>query len=140
MKFIHEFKQKVASSKLITKLKSVKNVEIIIAVVLALVAAVTYFVIAAKGKSKVTSASLNSYKVEMTESEARLARTISDIAGVGEANVLISRSADGEIVGVVVVAKGANDMTNRVKMIRCIEKATGASVDKIEIFEMSNGG
>ena len=76
----------------------------------------------------------------MNEKEARLAGLISEISGVGKTNVLITTGSEENIVGVVVVAEGAKDMTNRVKMIRCVEKATGATVDQIEIFEMSNGG
>ena len=76
----------------------------------------------------------------MTEAEARVARMISELAGVGEARVLITNGADKAVVGVVIVAEGAESIGNRVKMIRLAEKATGATVDQIEIFEMAKGG
>lgn len=139
MKFVHDLKAKLSANRFITKIRETKNVEIVIAVILALVAAVTYFAIASKGRSETTSFPIEQ-EVKMRDDEARLAGLISDLSGIGRSRVLITTGAQEEIVGVVVVAEGANDMANRVKMIRCVEKATGATVDQIEIFEMSNGG
>ena len=135
MKFLRDVKGKIAKSKWFIKLKSVKNLEIILAVLLAAVAIVVYVAISFGGGPKKSSV-----QAEMTEAEARVAQTISEIAGVGRARVLITNGADKNVVGVVVVAEGADDITNRVKMIRLVEKATGASVDQIEIFEMAKGG
>ena len=135
MKFLRDVKGKIAKSKWFIKLKSVKNLEIILAVLLAAVAIVVYVAISVGGGAKKSSV-----QAEMTEAEARVAQTISEIAGVGRARVLITNGADKNVVGVVVVAEGADDITNRVKMIRLVEKATGASVDQIEIFEMAKGG
>ena len=135
MKFLRDVKGKIAKSKWFIKLKSVRNLEIILAVLLAAVAIVVYVAISFGGGAKKSSV-----QAEMTEAEARVAQTISEIAGVGRARVLITNGADKNVVGVVVVAEGADDITNRVKMIRLVEKATGASVDQIEIFEMAKGG
>ena len=137
MKFLREIKNKITNSKWFAKLKSVKNIEIIIAVILAIVAISIYFVISAgevgKTKTKSTIA-------EMNDNEKRVAEMISEISGVGESRVLITSDGKNGVVGVVVVAEGVNDMTSRVKIIRLVEKATGASVDQIEIFEMEKGG
>ena len=137
MRFVREIKEKITTGKLFAKIKNGKNVEIVIAVILALIAAVSYFLITAKGKS---GGGNSGESLQMNDSESRLAAVISEISGVGKANVMITTDEDREIVGVVVVMEGAEDMGNRVKVIRCVEKATGATVDKIEIFEMTNGG
>ncbi len=137
MKFLRDLKEKITNSGAFKKLKEVKNLEIIIAALLAIIAIVVYFAVSTKGASQKNATQST---VEMTETEARVAKMISDIAGVGKARVLITNGADKEVVGVVVVAEGASDMNNRVKMIRLVEKATGASVDRIEIFEMEKGG
>ena len=136
MKFLHDAKNKIASSKWFVKLKSVKNLEIVLAVALAAVAVIAYVAISLGGGVKKTQGG----EIKMTEAEARVAEVISEISGVGKARVLITSGSDKLVVGVVVVAEGANDMENRVKMIRCIAKATGATVDQIEIFEMEKGG
>ena len=139
MNFVRDIKSKLGKSKVIAKLKEVKNVEIVVAVILALVAAVAYFAVTANHAKKTQSAETAS-SVGMNEAEERLAETISEIAGVGEARVLITTDSGGELIGVVVVAQGAEKTENRIKMIRCVEKATGAKVDQIEIFEMAKGG
>ena len=137
MNFVRNVKSKILNSRLVTKLKTVKNVEIVIAVILALVAAVAYFALSAKSPSTDTVVTSS---VQMNETEARLAEMISEISGVGRSRVLITTGDDKQVVGVVVIAEGAEIMDNRVKMIRCVEKATGATVDEIEIFEMQKGG
>ena len=124
--------------KLISKLKKVKNLEIIVAVVLALIAAVSYVAVTVGSSKKIDRQS--SVTVSMDERESKLANLISEISGVGRTRVLITSDGKDEVRGVVVVAEGADNMTNRVKMIRCVETATGVTVDKIQIFEMNNGG
>ncbi len=132
MKFLRDIKQKISQSNWFSKLKNTKNLEIVIAVILAVVAAIAYFTISAKSKNAVPS----SVETTMNAEEAKIAETISQISGVGRTRVLLTTGADSQVVGVVIVAQGAESMENRVKMIRCVEKATGASVDQIEIFEM----
>ncbi|MBO4472508.1 MAG: hypothetical protein J5765_01730 [Clostridia bacterium] len=138
MNFIRNVKSKIVNSRLIAKLKTVKNVELVIAVILALIAAVAYFALSTESASKETASVASS--VEMNETEARLAEVISEISGVGRSRVLITTGTDDKVVGVVVIAEGAESMENRVKMIRCAMIATGATVDEIEIFEMQKGG
>ena len=135
MKFLRDAKNKIANSKLVAKLKGVKNLEIVLAVLLAAVAVVAYVALSVGGGEKKKQT-----QVQMTEAEARVAEVISEISGVGKTRVLITNGADKSVVGVVVVAEGASNMDSRVKMIRLVEKATGATVDQIEIFEMAKGG
>lgn len=136
MKFLRDVKGKIVKSKWFGKLKKVKNLEIVLAMALAFVAIVVYFALCFGARGEKVSRP----EIEMTEAEARVARMISELAGVGEARVLITNGADKAVVGVVIVAEGAESMDNRVKMIRLAEKATGARVDQIEIFEMEKGG
>ena len=137
MKFLRDLKEKIKASKLFRKMKNVKNIEIIFAALLAAIAAVCFFAISAGKRHAVPTSVTNA---EMTEAESRLAGVISEISGIGKAKVLITTGKEAGLIGVVVVAQGASAMENRIKMIRCVEKATGATVDQIEIFEMSNGG
>ena len=137
MKFLHDIRERVRNSKAFLKLKSIKNIEIVIAIVLTIIAAVAYFLVTASGNRSESSAK---EFVQMTEEERRLAELISEIAGVGKASVLITTGSDETPVGVVVVMEGAEKVENRVNVIRCVEKATGATVDQIEIFKMENGG
>ena len=136
MKLLRDLKKKVCDSKWVLKLKSIKNLEIIVAVLLAVIAIVVYFSFSLKGGSS----GKKTETVEMTATEARVSEMISEISGVGKARVLITDGVDKSVVGVVVVAEGADKMENKIKMIRCVEIATGATMDQIEIFEMEKGG
>ena len=136
MKFLRDLKERIVNGKAFSRLKKVKNVEIVIAVILAIIAAIVYFAVSVQsGKTSASSA-----EVGMSESEEKLSELISEIAGVGKTRVLITSDTNQDVVGVVVVAEGVGNMDNRIKVIRCVEKATGATVDKIEIYEMGNGG
>ena len=86
MKFLRDVKQRIANSKWFGKLKKVKNLEIVIAVALAAVAIVIYVALSFCGSGKRPTEP----QIQMTEKEARVARMISEIAGVGEARVLIT--------------------------------------------------
>ena len=120
------------------RIRSVKNIEIVIAAILAVVALTVYIGISfgAKRASKGVSAVVT----EMTEEERRLSETISKIEGVGECATLITKGDNKEVVGVIVVAAGAKDMSKKVQIIRCVETATGVTVDRIQVYQMANGG
>ena len=141
MKSLREKSNKGRISTLFSKLKSVKNIEIIIAAVLAFVAILLYFGISFSGSRKSTvGATSVSASSSMSTDEKRLAETISRIEGVGECTTFIKIGANKEAVGVIVVAEGANDVKKRVEIIRCVEIATGVTVDKIQVYQMENGG
>lgn len=122
---------------LLDRIRAVKNIEIVIAAILAILAIAVYIGISfsankASGVTSITSG--------MTEEEIRLSEMISRIDGVGEAAALITTGKDKEIVGVIVVAEGAKDIAKKVAIIRCVETATGATVDRIQVYQMANGG
>ena len=137
MKFLHEVKAKITNSKWFVRLKRVKHIEIIIAVLLAVISLSIYFAISAKEKGENIQ---RSSIAEMNEKEARVSEMITEISGVGKARVMITEGDGDKPIGVVVVAENADDMTNRIKIIRCVATTTGATVDQIEIFEMGKGG
>ena len=122
---------------MIRRIKRVKNIEIVIAAVLAFIALIAYVGITVGKKSSTGVATVSA---EMTQEERRIAETVSGIEGIGECNVLISRDPEERIMGVIVVAQGANTSDKRVRIIRCVEVATGATVDKIQVYQMANGG
>ena len=130
-------KEKWKNSRVVQKIRSVKNLEILIAGILAFFAVVAFFAIRVNDR-KVKSVTTISTEINMTEEEARLASVLSKMDGIADANVYFSYDKNKEIIGVVVVAKGADDAEKRVSVIRCVEVATGVSVDKIQIFQMGN--
>jgi len=138
MKSLHDQSFKGKCKALVRRIRSIKNIEIVIAAVLALLAIMIYVGISlSAGKRANTVSTVMS---GMTEEEKRLSDMISHIDGVGDAAALITTGKDKEIVGVVVVAEGANDMTKKVQIVRLVETATGATVDRIQVYQMANGG
>lgn len=80
----------------------------------------------------------------MTEEEQRLSATLSRIAGAGETRVSVfyaqPASAFGggarEIVGAVIVARGAGDVRVRLDLIRAAEALLGLTGRQVEVFPM----
>ena len=67
--------------------------------------------------------------------EDELGNILSQIEGAGSTDVLITYDKSGAVVGVVVVSEGAADKEVTVRLMRAVRTATGADIDRIEIFE-----
>ena len=117
--------------KFFAKLKSIKNIEIYAALILA--AIVIIFVFAgstAKNASK--SVADNTYKSEM---EHKICSVIQNIAGCGKADVVISYGSDDEgVVGVVVVAEGATDPIIRFKIVEVVVTLLDVDSSNVAVF------
>lgn len=80
----------------------------------------------------------------MTEEEQRLSATLSRIAGAGETRVSIfyAKSASAfssggeEIVGAVIVSRGAGDVGVRLNLARAAEALLGLGPGQVEVFPM----
>lgn len=136
--------ERIKSNKLIQKLKSVKHIEIWIAILITVLAIGLYFCMSAKERTP-----KNNFLSNSSSEESNLETIISQIKGVGKVKVLITSSSSkgltqksdvsqmpSEIIGVIVVAEGVNDVDIKVKILKAIQTATGVTVDKITIFEM----
>ena len=92
----------------------------------------------------VAAAALISMKTPGSESvspmEARMERVLSAIDGAGRVNVLINENEEGSILGVLVVADGAGDMTVRMRLMSAVKATLGADMSQIEIVEMEGSG
>lgn len=157
--------EKIKSNKTYIKLKGIKNIEIIIAVVVCLIAVGIYLVIDTSKKNTVSKAD--------NTNASELESILEKIDGVGKIKVLITYGTEGEsvlgqddstltlepesgnssywglknsltssgsknakIIGIIVVCEGANDPNVTVKLLNALQTATGVSVDKIRIFPM----
>lgn len=81
---------------------------------------------------------------QMTEEEQRISATLSQIAGAGETRVSIyyaraasAFSSDGQSpVGAVIVARGADDVGVRLRLMRAAETLLGLGPNAVEVFSM----
>ena len=117
--------------KFLEKLKSVKNIEIYVALILAVI--VILFVFVGGGtKNASKTASDDTYISEM---EHKICSVIQNIAGCGKADVVISYGAnDDEVIGVVVVAEGANDPIVRFKIVEVVVTLLDVDSSSVQVF------
>ena len=88
------------------------------------------------GKSKlVTSTASNSQNKSVTE--LKLEQILSEIKGVGQAEVMINESEDG-IEGVIIVCSGANDLMTRNDILNVVTTALNVKGNNIAIYAMNN--
>ena len=114
--------------KFFSKLSSIKNIEIYVALILAVIVIVLVF---AGGSTKNNSESVydDTYIGQM---EHKICSVIQKIAGCGKAEVAISCVAgEDSVVGVVVVAEGADDPIVKFKIVEVV--VTLLDVDKTDV-------
>lgn len=116
------FFDRVRNSSAFKKLKSIKNIQIIVAIFIIAVALIIYSSVMSSrgGKSEATSS-------VMTSDEQRLSAILSRIEGAGDVEAMITVS-DKKIVGVLIIAEGADSITVRVRLMEAA--ATALGVDK----------
>lgn len=130
-------------SSLWKKLKSIKNIEIILAVLLGLVVLLVYFSSVGANKGAVSNITYsNSYVQEI---EQKLENLISSIDGAGQVEVMIMCEGDDEItkteypkvVSAVVVSSGADSTKVKLDIIRAVEALLGLKTANIEVLKGS---
>ena len=121
---------KSSANGLIKKLKGIKNLQIIVVIFIIAVALIIYStVMTSKDKNDVkTSAS-----AVMTSEEQRLSSILGNIDGAGKVETMIT-SQNGEIVGVLVIADGADSITVRLRLMDATATALGVSKQIINVF------
>lgn len=112
------------------KLKSIKNIEVYIALILAVVVVLLVFVgSGTKNASKTVED--DSYIDEM---EHKICSVIQNIDGCGKAAVAISYDSDNNVIGVVVVAEGANDPVIRFKIVEVVVTLLDVDNNSVSVF------
>ncbi len=115
----------LSNSKLFQKLKSIKHIEIIIAVIFAVIVLLIYLSSVNPVKRTQSSASTNL--------ETRLESILSDIEGAGNVSVLINNT-DNQIDGVIIVASGADNVFVKMNILKAVETVLKIPTAQIEIL------
>lgn len=66
--------------------------------------------------------------------ERRLSSVLSQIIGAGNVDVLVTEKPDGEIMGVLVIADGAKELTVRTELMRAAMTALDVPASSVEVF------
>jgi len=131
------------------KLKSIKHIEIILAVLFGLIILLVYF---SSAFSNDNSINKNNYENASTvsayiaEVEDKLANILSKINGAGNVTVMIMVEKETEldtailpnISSVIVVAGGANNVWVKLEIIKAIEALLKLSASNIEVLVGNN--
>lgn len=110
-------------------LKGNKNIIIIAALILILILAVA-LLNAGGGDESASGDGLRS------QEELKLMKILSEIDGVGEAEVMIT-SDDGSVVGVVIVCEGANNIMVKSDVLNVVSTALNVDKNNIAVYAMN---
>ena len=118
--------EKIKGSALLKKIKGIKNIRLIAAIFIIAVALLIYSSVATNNAVRDASGTESAYG--MDQEESRLASVLEGLEGVGRVQTMITRGENDEIVGVIVIAEGAEDIGVRLRLLSAVTTAMG--VDK----------
>ncbi|MDE5756473.1 MAG: hypothetical protein K2I23_05215 [Clostridia bacterium] len=133
---------------IVEKCKKIKGFEIICALVIAVIAICIYFSVNAITGSSTKQTNQAQKQNGQSGLVGEIQDILSDIDGVGDCQVLITYKAGQDtqavdslnstdnIQGVVVVAKGGNDVLTRIKIVNALCTLLKIDANNIQIFEM----
>lgn len=112
-------------------LKSNKKI-LIISVLLVLLIALAFLLYGSRNKVTATS----SVNANRTETEIKLIRVLSEIDGVGKAEVMVNEGSNG-VEGVIIVCEGANNIMTKSDILNAVATALNVEKNNIAIYAMN---
>ncbi|MDD2445665.1 MAG: hypothetical protein PHX09_02525 [Clostridia bacterium] len=130
---------------LFKKLKSIKHIEIILAILFGLIILLVYFSSAFSAPDNVktkTGENATIVSAYITEVEDKLANILSKINGAGNVSVMIMVEEETEletatlpsVASIIVVAQGASNVWVKLEIIKAIEALLKLSSSNIEVL------
>ena len=117
--------------KVIDYVKENKKIIIVVLLIVILIGTV-YFI----NKGKKTSSGSSSASAEKSDTEVKLTGILRNIEGVGNTDVMITEN-DGQIMGVVIVCEGANNIMTRSNILNAVSTALNIDRKIIAIYSMT---
>ena len=111
------------------KIKGIKNIKIIALVFIIAIALIIYSNVVASDKDEKQSF--------QNDEETRLASILSSVEGAGEVETMITKSS-GQIVGVLVIATGANNPLVRLRLLNAASSALGVDSETVSVMSRKN--
>ena len=118
--------------KVIDYVKENKKIIIVVLLIVILIGTV-YFI--NKGKKSSTS-NVSAVSSQKSETEVKLTGILRNIEGVGNTDVMITEN-DKEIIGVVIVCEGANNIMTRSNILNAVSTALNIDKKIIAIYSMT---
>ncbi len=111
------------------KIKGIKNIKIIALVFIIAIALIIYSNVVASDKDEKQSF--------QNDEETRLASILSSVDGAGDVETMITKSS-GQIVGVLVIATGANNPLVRLRLLNAASSALGIDSETVSVMSRKN--
>lgn len=126
--------EKIKGSALLKKIKGIKNIRLIAAIFIIAVALLIYSSVATNNAVRDTSGTESGSSMDSEES--RLASVLEGLEGVGRVQTMITRGENDEIVGVIVIAEGAEDIGVRLRLLSAVTTAMGVDKQIVNVYTM----
>ena len=126
--------EKIKGSALLKKIKGIKNIRLIAAIFIIAVALLIYSSVATNNAVRDASGTESAYGMDSEES--RLASVLEGLEGVGRVETMITRGENDEIVGVIVIAEGAEDIGVRLRLLSAVTTAMGVDKQIVNVYTM----
>lgn len=106
------------------KIKGIKNIKIIVLIFIIAIALIIYSNVATTKQSAQTF---------QNDEETRLSSILSSVEGAGEVETMITKSS-GQVVGVLVIADGANNPLVRLRLLQAASSALGVDSEIVSVM------
>lgn len=125
---------KVRNSSVLKKIRGIKNIRLIAAIFIIAVALIIYSNVAADHAAADRTA--GAPETSMDSDESRLAGILEGLEGVGRVETMITRGEDDEVVGIIVIAEGAEDIATRLRLLSAVTTAMGVDKQIVNVYTM----
>ena len=125
---------KVRNSSMLKKIRGIKNIRLIAAIFIIAVALIIYSNVAADRAAADRTA--GAPETSMDSDESRLAGILEGLEGVGRVETMITRGEDDEVVGIIVIAEGAEDIATRLRLLSAVTTAMGVDKQIVNVYTM----
>ena len=125
---------KVKNSSVLKKIRGIKNIRLIAAIFIIAVALIIYSNVAADRAAADRTA--GAPETSMDSDESRLAGILEGLEGVGRVETMITRGEDDEVVGIIVIAEGAEDVATRLRLLSAVTTAMGVDKQIVNVYTM----
>lgn len=106
------------------KIKGIKNIKIIVLIFIIAIALIIYSNVATTKQSAQTF---------QNDEETRLSSILSSVEGAGEVETMITKSS-GQVIGVLVIADGANNPLVRLRLLQAASSALGVDSEIVSVM------
>ena len=125
---------KVRNSSVLKKIRGIKNIRLIAAIFIIAVALIIYSNVAADRAASESTA--GAPETSMDSDESRLAGILEGLEGVGRVETMITRGEDDEVVGIIVIAEGAENIATRLRLLSAVTTAMGVDKQIVNVYTM----